>query len=182
MSDKIKTKHIKYEKRFYFFLAEKVCAIFMFLFSSLMFSIVYLSMYVLFNKTIPPELGWPVAFLMVLPTFLVMVYFFIWPAYCRGKFLRNNGFCILTPDTIEAHYLGKIEQYDYKDRTIKTKTRKDGSVDIFIGKSFLDVFKHSSLVFTRKFFKANNALRGFGAPLYRVTNSEEVLAYLKANN
>ena len=95
--------------------------------------------------------------------------------------MRNNGYCVITPDCIEAYCLGKIKRYHYKDRSIKTKYHKDGSANIFIGRSLIDLIKHSGSLFSSEFFQANRDARGFGAPLYRVTNADEVLAFLEAH-
>ena len=112
----------------------------------------------------------------------MLAYYYILPPYIRGKFLRNKGYCIITPENIEAHCLGKMEVYEYKERSIKVKQRKDGSTDIFIGMSLIDLAKHSGFLMSSKFFKADKAARAIGAPLYRVTNAEEILTYLKANS
>ncbi len=180
MKSAISTTHINYNGRFYFLLIEKIGGIVFSLWSIIILSVLYLLLYSLFDRDIPSDINWWIA-LFSTPIILSIVYFFIWPAYSRARFLRNKGYCLITPEEIESHCLGKVKQYEYKNRSIKTKVHKDGSVDIFIGKSFKDSIKHSGFVFTPKFYKANKALRGLGAPLYRVTNADEVVSYLEAN-
>lgn len=107
---------------------------------------------------------------------------FLFLAYKRAKFLKNGGYCLITPTHIEATCGDRTRKYEYHNRTIKTKTWKDGSTDIYIGKSFKDALKHSGfIVFSKSYFRAIAALVGFGAPLYRITNSGEVINALKAN-
>ena len=186
MSSTIKTVHSDYNHRFYFLPEEKREAIGFSWWCTLLLVAAYVLINYIYISTDSPNPAFkPAAYkalmFMGLFWFSGIGYLHIWPAFSRGKFLRNNGYCVVTPDGIEAHCLGKVKRYQYKDRSIKTKHHKDGSVDIFIGKSFMDMFIHSSHILSPKFYEANNALRGFGAPLYRVTNVDEVLAFLEAH-
>ena len=100
-------------------------------------------------------------------------------AYFRARFIRNGGYCIITSEKIQSVYKGKIKVYDYKGRSISTRKRKENSMDIYIGKSLIDLIKFG---FGRKYFKTVLAGLGFGAPLYNVTNADEVLEYIKRHN
>ncbi len=184
MENSIKTTHRNFSRYFYFILEEKVGAVWFFLWG------IFLALGLYFvidnfsqdstNPMIKPVMLGSVVLVMI-TVLSIIALMYVWPAYIRAHFLRNEGYCIITSDHIEAHCLGKIKNYEYKDLSIKSKCYNDGSTDIFIGKSFRDLIIHSGFLFSSKFFKANRAARGFGAPLYAVTNPGEVLEFLGAH-
>lgn len=184
MSNNIKTTHKNFDRYYYFILEEKLGAISFFLWGLVLCFGLYFLLTSLFKESSNPMVEFVISGALTLTVILILIVIlssYVWPAYSRARFLRNKGFCIITPDIIEAHYLGKIESFEYKGRSIKSKHHKDGSTDIFIGKGFSDLIKHSGFVFSSKFFEANRAARGFGAPLWRVTNADEVVRFLEAN-
>ena len=183
MDNNIKTQHIKYNGYFYFLLAEKIGLPIFTIWSFLLLSLAFFADKYAGSEVLETPSNVFLIFLSIAIIFLsiALAVFGIIPAYYRARFLRTGGYCIITTDYIESVCCGKTKRYDYKNRSIKTKKYKDGSTDIFIGKSFFDVLKHCYIVLTPAYFRAMKSLLGFGAPLYRVTNADEVLSYLEAN-
>ncbi|MBX2809409.1 MAG: hypothetical protein KTR20_12345 [Cellvibrionaceae bacterium] len=184
MENNIKTTHIKYNGFCYFLLAEKIAIPVLIIWIMFLFWLAYLADK--YGGVEVQEEPSTVLYLFIsLATFMAVTFisiYYLMPGYFRGKFLRKEGYCIITPNYIEVVFGGKQKRYTYKNRSIKTKKYKDGSTDIFIGKSFMDFLKHGSILFTPAYFRAWKALMGFGAPLYRVINADEVLDYLKKHN
>jgi len=100
-------------------------------------------------------------------------------AFLRAKFLRNNGYCVITPDVIQSVCNGKTKTYEYKGRSLGKRMRKNGSMDIYIGRNPIDLFKFG---FGRKYFKTLIVGLGLGAPLYNVVNGDEAWEYIKQHN
>jgi|GEM_PF-2335484 len=184
MISTVKTEHTPYKHPFYFIFPEKIAIPLLFL-SATVFMLFFLGLSVLASEyhgdynDIPLDLKISACFLALFA--YSMPLFFVICAYRRAKFLRNGGYCVIAPDYIESVFQGKHKRYEYKNRSIKTKQYKSGGADIFIGKSLVDVLKHGPILFTPAFFRAWATLMGFGAPLYRVTNADEVISYLETN-
>lgn len=100
-------------------------------------------------------------------------------AFLRARFIREGGYCIITSEVIQSVYNGRTRIYEYKGRSIKTRTRKNGSKDIYIGRSLIDLIKFG---IGREYFKTMAAGLGLGAPLYNVVNADEVLEYIKQHD
>ena len=181
MGNMVKTEHINYKGLFYFLLMEKIGGPIFALWTTLLLCLIYVAEVNHFDGSVS------LSFYLSL-TFIAFVIFFaisiltIVPAYYRAKFLRQGGYCIITSEGIESICRGKHKVYQYHNLSIKTKKHKDGSVDIFIGKSFIDFLKSTGFIWNRKTWKAYKALIGLGAPLYRVTNPDDVLAFLRSHN
>jgi len=179
MNKEIKTSHSEYKNFFYFLLPEKIAVVVLFVAVTLLTLFLYLLFEYIYSGEVPLKVK---AMLIVFGLFgYCILLFSLVPAYYRGNFLRKNGYCIVKDDYIESVCSGNRKRYEYVGRSIKTKKYKDGSADIFIGKSFIDMVKHGSFVFTPKFFRAYLSAIGAGIPLYRVTNADEVMSYLDSN-
>lgn len=100
-------------------------------------------------------------------------------AFLRARFIRKGGYCIITPEVIQSLCNGKTRIYEHKGRSIKTRRRKNGSKDIYIGRSLMDLIKFG---IGRNFFTTMAAGLGFGAPLYNVVNADKALEYIKRQN
>ena len=100
-------------------------------------------------------------------------------AFLRARFLRNGGYCIITPDEIQSVCNGKTKTYEYKGRSLGKRKRKNGTMDIYIGRNPIDLFKFG---FGRKYFKTLIVGLGLGPPLYNVVNADEALEYIKRHN
>lgn len=132
MSD-CKTTHIDYKNLFYSLTAEKVGIPLFTLWMVFILCVGYLADRYGSGEVQEVSIGFYIFTSFALSLMLAYVSFFgIIPAYYRGKFLRKRGYCIITPERIEAICCDQHQLYDYHNRSIKTKKHKDGSVDIFI--------------------------------------------------
>lgn len=111
--------------------------------------------------------------------FCILCLYGIFFAFLRAKFLRNNGYCVITPDVIQSVCNGKTKTYEYKGRSLGKRIRKNGSMDIYIGRNPIDLFKFG---FGREYFKTLIVGLGLGPPLYNVVNGDEAWEYIKQHN
>ncbi|MBX2808847.1 MAG: hypothetical protein KTR20_09490 [Cellvibrionaceae bacterium] len=117
--------------------------------------------------------------LIVFGIFFIIACLPIVMAFIRANFIRQGGYCVIMPDKIIAICNGKKKEYEYKDRSIKTRKRKQNSMDIYIGKNLIDFVRFG---IKKNFFTAYLAILGLAAPLYNVVNADEVLDYIKRHN
>ena len=165
----IHTQHLKMTGFFHFLKSELIGTIIMFLFATV------------FVISFASGNGVPV-------TSIIFVALFVyWPslvfpilAYKIAKFIISYGYCVLTPDSITSICNGKTKLYSYKNRSISTRKNKNlGVVDIYVGKGLFNFIRFG---IGKNFFSSYLAGMGYGAPLYNVTNSEEVLEYISKHN
>lgn len=143
--------------------------------------VIFTTSFVMFGFIVPVILLFDAHLLVFfgLSLFFIPPFAFIFIAFSRAKFIRQGGYCVITPDKIKAICNGKVKEYEYKGRYISTRKRKQNSMDIYIGRSPIDLVRFG---IGRKFFRTWLVVVGLPAPLYNVANVDEVLEYLKRHN
>lgn len=120
--------------------------------------------------------GFQFHFIITPAIFLVLSFYAVFFAFLRARFVRKGGYCVITPEVIQSVCSGKTKTYEYKGRSLSARKRKNGSMDIYIGRNPIDLFKFG---FGKNYFKTVLAGLGLGAPLYNVVNGDEALEYIK---